>query len=257
MDDDKNVNQEQEDKLESQEQEAPQATSEQEVNTSDEHLQEQEEQSAEAEQQPEVESSEKPKRPENLRLQQVLSKLQTQNESPSEGGQQSGLNYRDFINADDEIYQKLEEDRQNSTKSAYDEGIARAEAIEWKTNLRIDAPNVERKYPILDKNSSEFYPAVADTLNTLYLQSSGYDSKTGTVKNPSVSYSDFVESHVELATVIAESLTRQNTENITKQAAQTGIRPDGSSTKMNLDKAPEDMTNEELNAKIAQLMPKR
>ena len=63
---------------------------------------------------------------------------------------------------------------------------------------------------------------------------------------------------MELVEEIAGQKNAQTVKNVTKQAAQTGLRPDGSSApRMNLNKAPQDMTMEELYASIGQKPPKR
>ena len=61
---------------------------------------------------------------------------------------------------------------------------------------------------------------------------------------------------MELSTRLAKSMTADTAKNIAKQAAQTGVRPDGSSAKrLNLNKAPQQMTTEELYAVLGQKPP--
>ena len=88
----------------------------------------------------------------------------------------------------------------------------------------------------------------------------GLDANTGLVQNPNVRWKDFVESEFELADEIANTKVANSTRNIAQQAASTGLRPDGSQAKrLNLNKAPEQMSDEELDAIIAQggLAPKK
>ena len=62
---------------------------------------------------------------------------------------------------------------------------------------------------------------------------------------------------MELADNMAGVKTQQATRNIAQQAAKTGLRPDGTSVKpLDLNKAPEDMTDEELRAATNATMPR-
>lgn len=195
-----------------------------------------------------------PSRRENLRIQQLIERMKQtpQTQSP----QAQGLDYRTELNADDEIYQKLEQDRQSYGNNLYQEGIKRAESIQFHTRLEIDAPKIASKYKQLDQTSPEFNPAVANAINEWYLSTAGYDPKNDVVQNANVRYADFVEGIMEMADEIAGQKVQSATKNIAKQAATTGIRPDGSKTKrLNLDQAPQDMTDEELNAVISQMLP--
>jgi len=57
---------------------------------------------------------------------------------------------------------------------------------------------------------------------------------------------------MELADRTAATKTQKSAKNIAKQAAQTGLRPDGSKAKrLDLSKAPEQMSDEELDAFIS------
>jgi hypothetical protein len=123
--------------------------------------------------------------------------------------------------------------------------------------LEIDAPRVEAKYPQLDKTAQEFNPVLADTINQMYLSAVGYDKDHDTVRSGDVRYADYVESIFELADEIASVKTAESSKNIAAQASKTGIRPGGASTKLNLNKAPSQMTDEELQAVIATAIPKQ
>lgn len=212
----------------------------------------------ETEETPEVEEEtpeeKPPSRRESLRIQQLLSKIKQQHPAPSEP---KALNYRESLNADDEVINQLENDRRNYGKSLYDEGLRQAQSMQFHTRLDIDAPKVEAKYPQLDKTSDKFDPAVADAINTQYLYLTGYDAKTDTAANPNIRYSDYVEATMELIERAAGRKVAQSSKNIAKQTAVTGLRPDGSSAKrLDLNKAPEDMSEEELKAVISQGLPK-
>lgn len=169
----------------------------------------------------------------------------------------NGLDYRTALDADEEVVQTLESDRKAYGETAFNAGLEQAKSIQFHTRLEIDAPKIESKYPTFDQNSEEFKPGVANAVNSWYLATVGYDARTDTVKNSTIRYSDFVEGVMELADSMAGEKVATTQKNIAKQAAQTGLRPDGSSPKrLNLNQAPEDMTVEELNAAISQGMRK-
>ena len=221
---------------------------------------------APAEEETTVEETEKPpSRREQLRIQTLLQKYgppperPSQQQAPYQQTRSDALDYGTALDADPEVIKQLEADRNATSQMSYNEGLKRAEFLDWKTSLKIDAPNIEKKYPILDPNDKEnFHPVVADAMNTWYLKMSGYDPNNQTVANNGISYADFVEANMELVEEIAGQKNAQTVKNVTKQAAQTGLRPDGSSApRMNLNKAPQDMTMEELYASIGQKPPKR
>lgn len=199
-----------------------------------------------------------PSRREQMRVQQLLEKLKETPLAPKPTAPESSIDYEKSLDADPETIKKLEEDRKQSNESYYNQGLEQANSIKFLTRLEIDAPRVETKYKFLDKTSDEFNPLAADALNTRYLQFVGYDPETQRVQHPDIRYSDFVEAEMEFANEIASRKITESTTNIKKQAARTGLRPDGSGAKkMNLNKAPEDMTDEELDAYLDQNIPKR
>lgn len=198
-----------------------------------------------------------PSRREQLRIQQLLKKYgEPENRQAPSQVRQDALDYGTALDADPDVIQQLEADRQATQQSAYSDGLKRAEFLDWKTSLKIDAPNIEKKHPILDPSAKEFHPAVADAVNNWYLNMSGFDPNSNTVANPNVSYADFVEGFMELVQETAGQKNAQSVKNITKQAATTGLRPDGSSAnRMNLNKDPSEMTTEELYAVLGQKPP--
>lgn len=162
------------------------------------------------------------------------------------------LDYSSALEAEPEVLAQFEQDRQNYGQANYQAGLEQAKAIQFTTRLEIDAPKIESKYPVLNKDSEDFNPAVADALNEMYLSSVGYDRETGLVANPNIRYADYIEGIMELVDRTAATKTQKSAKNIARQAAQTGLRPDGSKAKsLNLSKAPEDMSDEELNAFIS------
>lgn len=208
---------------------------------------------------PEEEPEEpKPSRREELRIQQLLAKLKEQPAESPKAKTPDALNYDELLDAEPELIKQLTADRTKATHTAYQEGIDQAKSIQFHTRLEIDAPRIEQKYPQLDKESTDFHPVLANAINTMFLSAVGYDAETDTVQNPNIRYAPYVESIFELANEIAGQKNQASIKNITKQAAATGLRPDGSSAKrLNLNKDPGQMTDEELDAVIAQAVPKR
>lgn len=164
-----------------------------------------------------------------------------------------GLDYGSALDADPETVKQLEDDRYNVAQDSYNQGLQRAKSIQFHTRLEIDAPRIEARYPILDKSSNEFNPALANSINSWYLANVGYDAKSDTVANAEVRYVEFVEGIMEMADQMAGEKNTNSARNIAKQAATTGLRPDGSTAKrLDLNKPPSQMTDEELKAVIAQ-----
>jgi hypothetical protein len=195
-----------------------------------------------------------PSRREQLRVQALLKKYGAPPEQ--QAPKTSGKDYRELIDADDEVIKTLESDRQKSNEQSFNQGLETAKYYKWETLLQVDSPAVTNKYPQLDKNSPQFHPVLADAMNTKYLQFVGYDAERRSVQNPDIRYLDFVEAEMEFADEIAAHRVKQTTQNIVKQTAQTALRPDGSSAKrLNLNKAPQDMTDEELYAVLGQTPP--
>lgn len=195
-----------------------------------------------------------------LRIQNLLNKLQ--GDAPSRtplDTSATGLKYAEAFNIDSpETIKELEDDRQRYGDQAYQRGVSQAESIRFHTRLEIDAPRVEAKYPQFDKSSPQFNPVAADAINRMYLSTVGYDEKTDSVKSSNVRYVDYVDSIMELADEMAGDKVAKSQKNIAKQAATTGLRPGGSTPKrLNLTQPAQKMSDEELDAVIALGIPKR
>ena len=156
-------------------------------------------------------------------------------------------NLRETIDADDAIIQDLEE----MNAGAYSEGLKQAESIRVHTQLEMDGPRAATKYPILDKDSDDFNPAVANTLNHLYLDRVGYDPQTDSFSNPGLRYLPFMDAMMELVDTVASAKVQESKKNINQQASNAGIRPNGTSAKPYSGDDPSKMTNEQLSAHIA------
>lgn len=208
------------------------------------------------------EEEKKPEKPisrrEELRVQQLLKKMAEEKAPVERPKSSSSLDYEKELDADPALIAKLTADRDKSNQAMYDKGLEQANSIRFLTRLEVDAPRVETKYKFLDKNDEEFNPQAADAMNSKYLQFVGWDAKTQTVKHADIRYADFVEAEVEFAQDLAQHMVADTQKNIKKQAANTGLRPDGGSAKkLNLNKSPESMSDEELDAVIAQAVPSK
>ena len=187
------------------------------------------------------------------KLESLVSRLKGTETPTSQPETPGTLDYGTALDAAPEVIQQLEADRKAATAASYTQGLEQAKSMQFHTRLEIDAPKIETKYPLFNKDSEDFNPAAANAINSWYLASVGFDSKTDAVANPNIRYADFVEGIMELADNMAGNKVEKTQANITKQAAQTGMRPDGSSAKrLNLNKAPSDMSDEELKAVLAQ-----
>lgn len=176
------------------------------------------------------------------RAQQIVNKYGTPEPRTSRPQPKDALDYSQALDADPEVIKQLQEDRQRAQDTSYNEGLKKAEAIEFKTNIRLDLPLVQEKMSKLD-------PRDAEVLDKEYLQTVGFDPQTGFVDNPNIGYAEFIEARIEMAERMGASMSTETAKNVAKQAAATGLRPDGSSAKrLNLNKSPEDMTMEELYA---------
>lgn len=231
----------------------------------EQELEESEDEAPEAEEQavdvPPVSEDRKPSRRESLRIQNLITKMRERGQDTAERPEPpkpKNLDYRTALDADDDVISQLEADRSTYGRNMYDEGLRQAQSMQFHTRLEIDAPRVEEKYPFLDKSSKEFDPDYAHAMNTKYLQFVGYDSESNSVQHPNVRYKDFVEAEIEFAERLAARRVEVSKRNVAQQAATTGLRPDGSSAKrLNLNKDPGQMTDEELDAVISQAIPKR
>lgn len=210
---------------------------------------------APTEDEPEDDEPKPPSRRENLRIQKLIARQkELETKIASTDLPKDALDYSASLDADPEVVKQLEADRRKYGEELYLKGVAQANAIRFQTRLEVDAPRVEAKHPQLDKESPEFHPVLADAINTMYLSSVGYNPDTGAVSNPNIRYSDYVESVFELASEIAGQQSTTAKKNIAKQVASTGLRPDGGTSKrLNLNKSPKDMSNEELEAAVGMM----
>jgi hypothetical protein len=202
---------------------------------------------------PKEEEPKQPSRRETLRIQDILAKRDAASRETSQEAKtptrQDILDYKNELDADPEVISRLEEDRQKAGDARYNEGLAQAEQMsrqqtlssEFRTSIKMDYPLVKEQLEKLDQEDVR-------ELDLEYLRMNKYDAETGIVHDPvGIGYADFIKASVERAERLAERLNEQTVKNITRQASQTGLRPDGSSAKaLNLNKQPGDMSDEEL-----------
>ncbi len=226
------------------------------VDTPSEEVQEQPAEEEAPAEETEEEEPRPPSRREQLRVQDLLTKYGPPSEqAPS----QNKPDFRTKVDADEEVYKTLDQTTQEYGQNQYDAGIERAKYYKWETLLQVDEPQVQARFPQLDpRNKDEFHETLNNALQAKYARFVGYNPGNPeqgvprTVANPDIRYLDFVESELEYAQELASHLAEKTQKNIAKQAANTGLRPDGSSAKkLNLNKAAEDMSDEELKAKLA------
>lgn len=259
------------DKEEPETPETPEADPAKEVETEEESEEEQPDPEKKPEEDKEdlEKKSDKPSRREQLRIQDLLRKYPPKQESktPSKDTKQPEglLDLDKELDADDALKERLKADRDAAAKAAAEQArgeqpdvAAIRDSMLFHTRLEVDAPKVESKYPVLDKDSDKFKPALAKAINTMYLSQCGYDFDSDTVQNPNIRYSDFVEALFELGDEIGTEKAETTTREVKKRAAQTGLRPDGSvPKKLNLNKLPGQMSDEELDAIISQAVPSK
>ena len=155
-----------------------------------------------------------------LGLTRILDRI-TQVKQPTQRQSNSqGLNYRDVMEAPDDVIQQLEQDRDAVRSQARNEVLDEVRRVQFETNLKIDLPLVQDKLSKLD-------PSAAQALDRAYLQFVGFNPQTGVPAVDGVSYAEFIDAQLELANSIATNRVVNTQRNIAKQAAQAGVRPDG------------------------------
>lgn len=193
-----------------------------------------------------------------LGMNKILDRIQSVRDTPSQRQTANPLDYRQAIDAPDEVYEQLASDRDAFGQSQYQQGQNDALRVsrldKWELGAKID-------YPIVADKLSKLAPEDVDVLNREYMQFSGVRySEDGTIQdvaNPNISYADFVNARIEQAERLAMRMNLNTQKNVARQAANTGLRPDGTSAKpLNLNKAPQDMTDAELDAFLKRAIPK-
>lgn len=146
------------------------------------------------------------------------------------------LDYTQAIEADKEVVDQLASDREQYGQQRYAEGLQQVQYMQWQNNIRFDLPLVKEKLDQLP-------PAVARAIDREYLLYSGADVEKGVVTNPNISYAEFVDAQIEKAELIASVKSVDSQKNVAKQAAQTGIRPNGSVNRTSKIASADDIAN--------------
>ncbi len=151
-------------------------------------------------------------------LNSILDRIQ--GKQPQQTGQHERLDYREAIEAPEEVYQTLERERETIKKESFNEGLEAVKAIEFKNNIRFDLPLVKDRLDKLD-------PIDAATLDREYLLTVGFNPQTGAPLHTNVGYAEYINSKLDMMERFVAAKTARSQQNIAKQASQTGVRPDG------------------------------
>lgn len=188
-----------------------------------EEVVEQVEEPKETEQEPEVVSHR-----ENKRIAELTRKLQEANlnrptlpQAPSAPSQIIGEGDYDLNQVNDLARQYGDQRFTEGIKQANDSTL-------FMTRLEIDAPKVESKYEQFNPRSDNFDPGIADYTTQMFYKTVGLKAKADgsfTVDNPNIRYEEFVDGLMEAVDTLASSKTADAKVNLTKQAAQLGVRP--------------------------------
>lgn len=261
MDDDK-TKPNGEEQVEDQDEQVPPSSAPEQEQEQDEQEPLQQDEEVEQDEDQGEEPPQQPSRREQLRVQDLLKKYgpPANRQAPS----QVAPDFRSRVNAEEDIYKELEETAIQYGDQRASQAISQAEYTTWKRFLQMEESGIRKQYDVLDpSNKEKYHPALEKALQEKYLRMVAYDAGDPnqgippSVGYPDISYTDFVESEMEFADELASIKVSTATQNIAKQAATTGLRPDGSAPKQrNLNKAPEDMTDDELQAAIKATMPR-
>ena len=188
-----------------------------------------------------------PSRREQLRINDLLKKYGNPPETQQVVPSHNRMDYSTSLDADPEVVRQLEADRQRAAQEAYTQGQQASnqqlQYSQFYNNIRFDLPLVAEKLKSLDSEDVQ-------SIDNEYLAITGANTVNGTVRNPNIGYAEFVEARLEQAERLATRMNAQTVKNVARQAAATGLRPDGSSAKrLNLNQSPDKMTLEELYAK--------
>jgi hypothetical protein len=194
-----------------------------------------------------------------LGMNKILDRIQAVRETPSQRQRQDPLDYRQAIDAPDEVYEQLASDRDAYGRAQREEGVQDASRNsrldKWELSAKID-------YPLVAEKLKTLAPEDVDVLNREYFLVSGVRQSDGggitDVANPNIGYADFINARIEQAERLATRMNINTQKNVARQAANTGLRPDGTSAKpLNLNKAPHDMSDAELDAYIKRAIPSK
>lgn len=146
------------------------------------------------------------------------------------------LNYKEGEEYDPK---QLEEDRQAAIESSRNEGLQTglrqgtsllANEL-WSDRLDIDSERVATRWDALNPDKPESYDEKLEaTLVQKYIQFTGMAKQPNgriIIQRPNVRFKDFVEAEMRERDEYAAKYRETSQRNITRQAAQTGVRPTG------------------------------
>jgi hypothetical protein len=163
----------------------------------------------------------------NYRTRQTQQTQSSNNQNPYKPIQYGEQEYRiDDLEADRRQYGEMQ--RQQGLTEAQE--LTRTEM--WKDSVERDNDYIDRKYPMLDENSDEFDPDIADIINQQYLSIVGFNGRA--VANP-VRYRHFVEAQMEMAERLVASRNAETATNVARQASQTSVKTGSSARKSGRD----------------------
>jgi hypothetical protein len=204
-------------------------------------------------------TEEKPvSRRESKRIQAILDKL-AQGDTQYQPRATQRPNSRQVIPEGEYDLEQVNEMAHKYGEEAYNRGLSEAQAYNiantFVTRLEIDTPRVNSKYEFLDAESSDFDPGVAGFVNRMYLNAVGYDPNTGLVRNMDIRYGEFIDGVMDMIDMVSTGKVADSAKNIAGQAARTGVRPGGSTTKPVYQGGnPKKMTDAQLDAVINQAL---
>lgn len=166
----------------------------------------------------------------------------------------------------EEINQRAKEYATKTADQRYQEGLAQAQqlatqqanVLAFYTDLKLEAPRVNSRYDFMNRESPNYDQARQELVDGMYLRTVGYsqgDPQRGipaSVQRNDISYEDFVDGIMELVGTQAAMEQVESQKQVNKQAAQQGVRPNGSGRKSRSSDNPREMTDDELDAAIAE-----
>lgn len=237
MQDDTTTNEENQELDESQEVDEQNEQDVQEVDNQEESQGEQQE-SDSPEQEDSGNSEERPpSRRESKRIQQLIAKMQNQQQDsnnlpfPDTNDNFSNNQKQRIIDEGEYDLDEINQMAGNYANEMYQKGLSQAQqwqnASMFSTRLEIDGPQVMSKYDAFNPKADDFNSSIANMVNSMYLKFVGYNPKTGTVVNPNIRYEEFVDAYMESVDVLSSQNRAKSSQNIAKQVANSGMRPNG------------------------------
>lgn len=197
-------------------------------------------------------------RRESKRVNQLLEKLAQaeQGAQPQRGTPQRNDGTKPIIPDGEYDTDQVNQMAKEYGQRLYQQGLSQAQALtianQFSTRIEIDAPRIAEKYPFLDNEAEDYSPGPTMFINRMYLGMVGYDPVTGVVENQNLRYGEFIDGFMDVVDLITNGKVADTSKNVAKQAAQTGVRPGGVSKSNYQGDDPRKMSDDQLDAVIAQ-----